>query len=47
MAFVPGSGFYPKGNVNNGMRLNYSCSTDDRIVNGIHLLSDVIKGALK
>ena len=47
VAFVPGSGFYPKGNVNNGMRLNYSCSTDDRIVNGIHLLSDVIKGALK
>jgi len=47
VAFVPGSGFYPKGDVNNGMRLNYSCSTDDRIVKGIHLLSDVIKGALK
>ena len=47
VAFVPGSGFYPKGDVNNGMRLNYSCSPDDKIVKGIHILSDVIKGALK
>jgi 2-aminoadipate transaminase len=47
VAFVPGSGFYPKGDVNNGMRLNYSCSPDDKIIKGIHILSDVIKGALK
>ena len=47
VAYVPGSGFYPKGDVNNGMRLNYSCSTDDRIVEGITILADVIKGALK
>ncbi len=47
VAFVPGSGFYPNGDVNNGMRLNYSCSTDDRIVKGVQLLSDVIKGALR
>ncbi len=47
VAYVPGSGFYPKGDVNNGMRLNYSCSTDDKIVKGINILADVIKGALK
>ena len=47
VAYVPGSGFYPKGDVNNGMRLNYSCSTDDKIVKGINILAEVIKGALK
>ena len=47
VAYVPGSGFYPKGDVNNGMRLNYSCSTDEKIVKGINILADVIKGALK
>ena len=47
VAYVPGSGFYPKGDVNNGMRLNYSCSTDDKIVKGINILADVIKSALK
>ena len=47
VAYVPGSGFYPKGDVNNGMRLNYSCATDERIVQGINILADVIKGALK
>ena len=29
------------------MRLNYSCSTDDKIVKGINILADVIKSALK
>ena len=47
VAYVPGSGFYPKGDKNNGMRLNYSCSTDEKIVKGINILADVIKGALK
>ena len=47
VAYVPGSGFYPKGDKNNGMRLNYSCSTDDKIVKGINILADVIKSALK
>ncbi len=47
VAYVPGSGFYPKGNINNGMRLNYSCASDERIVKGINILAEVIKGALK
>ena len=47
VAYVPGSGFYPKGDVNNGMRLNYSCATDDKIVTGIKILAEVLKGAIK
>ena len=47
VAYVPGSGFYPKGDVNNGLRLNYSCSPDDKIIKGINILAEVIRGALK
>lgn len=46
VAFVPGSGFFPNGGNNCCMRLNYSCMPDDRIVEGIHRLADVIKEAL-
>ena len=47
VAYVPGAGFFPNGGVKNCMRLNYSCSTDDRIVEGIKRLADVIKANLK
>ena len=47
VAFVPGSGFYPKGDVTNGMRLNYSCASDERIVKGVNILAEVIKGAMR
>ncbi len=46
VAFVPGSGFFPNGGNNSCMRLNYSCMPDDRIVEGIHRLAEVIKEAL-
>ena len=46
VAFVPGSGFFPNGGNNCCMRLNYSCMPDDKIVEGIHRLADVIKDAL-
>ena len=46
VAFVPGSGFFPNGGNNCCMRLNYSCMPDDRIVEGIHRLADVIKETL-
>lgn len=46
VAFVPGSGFFPNGGNNSCMRLNYSCMSDDRIVDGIHRLAEVIKEAL-
>ena len=29
------------------MRLNYSNATDERLVEGVHRLADVIKGAMK
>lgn len=47
VAFVPGSGFYPNGGNNHCMRLNYSNSTDERLVEGVKRLAEVIKAALK
>lgn len=47
VAFVPGSGFYPNGETKNCMRLNYSNSTDERLVEGVKKLAQVIKEALK
>ncbi len=47
VAYVPSSGFYPKGDVHNAMRLNYSCATDERLVEGVKILADVLKGAIK
>ena len=47
VAFVPGSGFYPNGGNNCCMRLNYSCMPDERIVEGVKRLAEVIKAALK
>ena len=47
VAYVPSSGFYPRGDVHNAMRLNYSCSTDERLVEGVKVLADVIRGALR
>lgn len=46
VAFVPGSGFFPNGGNSSCMRLNYSCMPDDKIVEGIHRLAEVIKEAL-
>ena len=47
VAFVPGDGFYPSGAVKNCMRLNYSNATDERLVEGVNRLAEVIKGAMK
>ncbi|MBO5555545.1 MAG: PLP-dependent aminotransferase family protein [Oscillospiraceae bacterium] len=47
VAYVPGSGFYPAGDKNNGMRLNYSCASDEKIIQGINILAEVLKGAIK
>lgn len=41
--FVPGFGFFPDGGNRHCLRLNYSSSTDDQIVEGIHRLAEVIK----
>ncbi len=47
VAYVPGSGFFPNGGNEHCMRLNYSCSGDEQIVNGIHLIGDIIKENLR
>ncbi|MBQ8025950.1 MAG: PLP-dependent aminotransferase family protein [Oscillospiraceae bacterium] len=47
VAYVPSSGFYPKGDVHNAMRLNYSCATDEKLVEGVKVLAEVLKGAIK
>lgn len=47
VAFVPGSGFYPKGDNNHCMRMNYSGQSDERIVKGVNIIAKLIKDALK
>ena len=47
VAYVPGIGFFPNGGNHSCMRLNYSCMPDERIVEGIHRLGDVIKANIK
>ena len=47
VAYVPGAGFFPNGGNDHCMRLNYACSGDEQIVNGIHIIGDIIKANLK
>lgn len=47
VAYVPGIGFFPNGGNHHCMRLNYSCMPDERIVEGIKRLAQVIKNNLK
>jgi 2-aminoadipate transaminase len=47
VAYVPGGSFYPNGDKQNSFRLNYSYNTDDKIVEGIKRLGEVITEALK
>lgn len=47
VAYVPGASFFPNGGNNHCMRLNYSCMPDDRIIEGIKRLGNVIKSNLR
>ena len=47
VAYVMGKAFYPTGGGDNCMRLNFTHPTDEKIVEGIHLLWDVIQSELK
>lgn len=47
VAFVPGASFFPDANVHNCMRLNYSNMTEERIVEGIERLAELLKEELK
>ena len=46
VAYVPGGFFFPEGNKENYFRLNYSSSIEEKIVEGIKRLGDVLKEAL-
>lgn len=43
VAYVPGGSFYPNGGVDNTFRLNYSNMPDDKIVEGIQRLGEILK----
>ncbi|SKC88303.1 aminotransferase-like domain-containing protein [Maledivibacter halophilus] len=47
VAFVPGGSFFPNGGNENTMRINYSNMPENRIVEGIKILGEVIKEELK
>lgn len=43
VAFVPGGSFFPNGGHENTLRLNFSYSTEDTIIEGIKRLAEVIR----
>lgn len=47
VAFVPGGAFYANEPKENCFRMNYSCMPDDKIVEGVKRLAEVIKEAMK
>lgn len=46
VAFVPGGSFFPNGGHENTMRMNYSNMPDDKIVEGIRRLGEVLRKEL-
>lgn len=46
VAYVPGGSFFPNGGNQNTFRLNYSNMPEDKIVEGMKRLADVLKDAL-
>lgn len=47
VAYVPGGSFFPCGGKENCFRMNYSCMSDEKIVEGVKTLAEVIKNNLK
>ena len=43
VAFVPGGPFFPNGDHENTLRLNYSTSDPDRIIEGVKRIAKVLK----
>ena len=46
VAYVPGASFYPNGGVFNTCRLNYSNMPEDKIVEGIKRMGEVLREEL-
>ena len=47
VAYVSGGSFFPNGGKENHFRLNYSCMPEDKIVEGITKIAEVLKANLK
>lgn len=47
VAFVPGGTFFPNGGRENYFRINYSCSTDEKIIEGVASIAKVIRNNMK
>lgn len=47
VAYVPGGSFFPNGGKENTFRMNYSCMPDDKIVEGIKRIGEILKKNLK
>lgn len=43
VGFVPGGSFYPKGDVESSMRINFSTMENDKIVEGIKVLGKILR----
>lgn len=46
VAFVPGGPFFPNGGHENTLRINFSNMPEDRIVKGLGIMAEVIRGSL-
>lgn len=47
VAYVPGGSFFPDGGQENCFRMNYSCMPDEKIVEGVKAIAEVIRANLK
>lgn len=47
VAYVPGDGFFPDAGHNNCLRLNYSNMPEEKIIQGMTILGEVIKANIK
>lgn len=47
VAYVPGGSFFPNGGKENYFRVNYSCMADEKIIEGVKALAEVIEANLK
>ncbi len=46
VAFVPGGSFYPEGDCESSMRLNFSTMDDEKILEGIEILGEILHDVL-
>lgn len=47
VAFVPGGSFFPNGGKENTFRINFSSMPEDRIIDGVNRIGDVLKYSFK